>query len=132
MTTLLKTTVQKSQCVSRILKRLRGFYGDDWTKPVNDDYTTALNKELLPVVGSIQIGIINDVLDHLPILIPDPLSFCIAIRSDIKQTKAMQSEANGWAHDVIEAVRAGHHKSLLSVVSARKALGLIGSDARIK
>jgi hypothetical protein len=132
MTALLKTTVQRNQCVSRILKRLKGFYGDDWTKVINDDYSMALNKELLPVVGSIQIGVINDVLDHLPILIPDPLSFCMAIRSDIKQTKAMQNESTEWAHDVIEAVRAGHHKSLLSVVSARKALGLIGNDARIK
>lgn len=123
-------TVEKQKVIDRVIKRLEGFYLDEFKDSYKEDYLKALNSHLDPLVSNEQLALIQDTVANFPIRLLTARQFINLI--EVKKNKVAviqkgsRDDGKDWARAIMIRVNAGDRLTNICVKWAREVLEKTG------
>ena len=122
-------TVEKQKVIDRVVKRLEGFYLDEFKDSYKQEYLKALDGHLEPLVGNEQLALIQDAVANFPIRLLTARQFINLIT--IKQKPAIsqrgtRDDGKDWARVIVARANAGEKPTGICVKWAREVLEKTG------
>ena len=123
-------TVEKQKVIDRVIKRLEGFYLDEFSQSYKQDYLKALDGHLTAYVGNEQLTLIQEAVNSFPIQLLTARQFIDLI--EVKKNKATtiqkgnRDDGKDWARVIMARVNAGDRLTNICVKWAREVLEKTG------